>query len=155
MYGVRSQLVLNKAPWEHGLKYMAQHNAAPKVVGGGLQLPFGRSPSCQPKGASPVSGAAPRRLGFTAGGGSQPGSCVLVLGADGLLADTRIASLLLKAPPVKGHTGSSAMCFDLPLWGARQRVLKFMWPRPVAPLARESDKEAWLVSRLVGPLQRR
>ena len=75
---------------------------------------------------------------------------------DGLLVGTHLAPLLLRAPSLSmgGIPGHQPVCFDLHLQGARQRVLKFVRPRPVTPY-RGSLTSAWLVSRLVDPLRHR
>ena len=76
---------------------------------------------------------------------------------DGLLVDTRLASLLHTAErrprgAVPGHT---PVCFDLHLRGMSQRVVKFVRPKPVVPAQREEHERLLLVQGLLDPLEAR
>ena len=69
--------------------------------------------------------------------GTRP-SCI-----DGLLVDTRLATLLHTAErllrgPIPGH---APVLFDLHLRGASQRMVKFVSPKLVAPAPREKQEQ--------------
>ena len=100
---------------------MAQQGAVPQMVGD--SLPPGRPPLSPARGVGPALGASSRQRGFRAGGGSRSGALRSCLGLEmerpfrinGLLVDTRVASLLWKARllPSGGTLGYQPLWFDL------------------------------------------
>ena len=65
---------------------------------------------------------------------------------DGLLVDTRLATLLQRAerPPRGAIPGHTPVRFDLHLRGSSQRVVKFVRPKPVALAPREEHERLLL-----------
>ena len=74
---------------------------------------------------------------------------------DGLLVDTRLATLLHTAerPPRGAIPGHTPVLFDLHLRGVSQRVIKFVRPRPVTPAPREEHERLLPVQRFLDPLE--
>ena len=80
---------------------------------------------------------------------------------DGLLVETRIPPLMLKAWLLssRGIAGHQPLSFNLHLHGTRRRVLKFIRPRPVASLPQEmapslarSKETAGITVAMVAPV---
>ena len=74
---------------------------------------------------------------------------------DGLLVDTRLATLLHAAErmPLGAIPGHTPVCFDLHLRGVSQRVVKFVRPKPLEPAQREVHKPLCLFQRLLNPME--
>ena len=142
---------------------MARHGTAPQLVGGDLNFDLdyplrappsvlasfltrrlvdadlelasalGRDPLCSYQG---LEGTRPSRI-------------------DGLLVDTRLATLLHTAErvPRGAIPGHAPVRFDLHLRGSSQRVVKFIRPKPVALAPREEHERLLLRQRLLDPLE--
>ena len=74
---------------------------------------------------------------------------------DGLLVDTRLASVLHVAERVTrgAITGHAPVRFHLHLRGSSQRVVKLIRPKPIALALREEHERLLLTRRLLDPLQ--
>ena len=74
---------------------------------------------------------------------------------DGLLVDTRLATLLHAAEllPRGAVPGHAPVRFDLHFRGSSQRVVKFVRPKPVPLPPREEHGHLLLVQRLLDPLE--